>query len=216
MDVNLWLLLGIIIVLTVVAFVVEFIRRRNLEQTMSMDEESFKQEPEMGAYGDGVIGKARVVATVDESGTASSSANDSTTTCQQLDTIVVFVAAFPGQSFAGYELLQSLSSAGLRHGDRNIFHAFDDNENLLFSVASADANGAIDVDNMGGFSCQGLCLFLPEQLNAPVKAFERMLITAHRLAEDLNGRILDQNQQPLTTQMLESLRQQLEPVRKMA
>ena len=55
--------------------------------------------------------------------------------------LIIHVMAQPGAAFAGYDLYQSLTSAGLTYGEMKVFHRYaEKNEktrNVMFSVASA-------------------------------------------------------------------------------
>lgn len=125
--------------------------------------------------------------------------------------VVIFLIAPPRRPFAGYELLQALQAAGLEFGDMNIFHRYSDNEDaVLFSVASAVEPGIFDLTNIGGFFCPGLSLFMPIQTNIDMRdAFELMLETAEQLAEDLEANICDADQAPLTPEKLTEYREKI-------
>ena len=125
--------------------------------------------------------------------------------------LVLFLIAPPRRPFAGYELLQALQSAGLEFGEMNIFHRYSENENaVLFSVASAVEPGIFDLANIGGFFCPGLSLFMPLENNIDMsEAFELMLETAEQLAEDLDANICDSDHVPLTTEKLAEYRDKI-------
>src|SRR3990167_2175937 len=79
------------------------------------------------------------------------------------DVVVALYLMMPeGMTYAGYELLQALLSAGLRFGEHRIFHRHthkDGRGDVLFHCASAIAPGTFDLTKMGSFTSQGLCLF---------------------------------------------------------
>lgn len=121
------------------------------------------------------------------------------------DIIVLYVMAPEGQPFVGYELLQAVTSAGLRFGKMDIFHYQDDDEPTknLFSLCSAVEPGSFDIANMGALICPGLSLFM--QISAtdnPKAVFNLMLETAGQLADDLAGYVCDEKRQPLTDEKL--------------
>lgn len=122
--------------------------------------------------------------------------------------ITFFIMAQPNRSFAGYELLQALHSAGLNYGEMNIFHRYaDDSDLILFSVASAVEPGIFDMANIGAFSCPGLSIFMPLQNDGDMLDILELLIeTAEQLAEDLDGILYDQDHQPLTAEKLQHYR----------
>ena len=56
-----------------------------------------------------------------------------------------------------------------------------------------------NLQEMGGFSCMGLSLFLKLMYTEDdIENFELMLTTAEQLAEDLNGELHDEMRFPLT------------------
>ena len=116
--------------------------------------------------------------------------------------ITLHVMAAKDRVYSGYELLQSLLTVGLRYGEKNIFHRYEQKTghgSVLFSLASAVEPGVFDLTRMGAFSCPGLILFLRvNEVGNPIKAFEVMLDTAGQLVEDLGGEVMDENRIRLT------------------
>lgn len=126
--------------------------------------------------------------------------------------IVLLVGAFPGKAYMGYELHQALLAAGLRFGEKNIFHRYKDDENsrVLFSLAAATADGAFNIEDMGSFKCNGLLLFM--YLDAKQKlmtSFDLMLDTARQLVEGLGGEIYDELRQVINAEAIKSLRERI-------
>lgn len=116
------------------------------------------------------------------------------------DIVILYVIAKTGKTFAGYELLQILLSLGLRFGDMNIFHYYqntDDQENVLFSLASATEPGTFDLLNMDTFSCKGLSLFMRKTGDSEEDSmrYTTMLETASQLSDDLAGYLLNGQKQ---------------------
>jgi cell division protein ZipA len=116
------------------------------------------------------------------------------------DIVILYVIAKTGKTFAGYELLQILLSLGLRFGDMNIFHYYqntDDQENVLFSLASATEPGTFDLLNMDTFSCKGLSLFMRKTGDSEEDSmrYTMMLETAVQLSDDLAGYLLNGQKQ---------------------
>lgn len=126
---------------------------------------------------------------------------------------ILFLRAPAGRQYGGYELLQSLLSCGLRFGENNIFHRYEqqeDNVITLFSVAAATKTGELNPADMGEFTCSGLSLFLTlNQHIYPSVNFELMLDTARQLAEDLSGNLLDESQEPLSADKLQQIRDKI-------
>lgn len=130
-----------------------------------------------------------------------------------LERIILFLRAPAGRQYGGYELLQSLLSCGLRFGENDIFHRYEqhpDGQIILFSIAAATKTGALNPADMGDFTCSGLSLFLTlNQHVYPSVNFELMLDTVRQLAEDLSGNILDEKQSPLTQDKVQQIREKI-------
>lgn len=97
--------------------------------------------------------------------------------------------AKPGDKFASYDLLQTISSTGMQFGEMNIFHYYKPATKIpLFSLASATEPGFFDFDRIGDFTCTGLVLFMNVyNTSEPKNVFELMLQTAEQLVDDLDG-----------------------------
>lgn len=130
------------------------------------------------------------------------------------ETLFVFhLLAHPDRPYTGYELLQSISSAGFHYGAMNIFHYHVDNDKekpRLFSLAQSVEPGTFDLDHVAEMQCPGLCLFMSvntaEQHTA--ERFEQLLDTAQTLLQELGGTLCDQQRRPFTSQQLETYRSQ--------
>ncbi len=125
------------------------------------------------------------------------------------DLIVLYLKSASNKPYAGYELLQSILSSGLRYGDRQVFHRYESDTartNVLFSLASAVGPHTFDLPRMGGYSTTGLCFYfsLSDQKD-PMEAFEAMLHTAGQLSEDLGGKVLDNSRQLLTKETVREI-----------
>lgn len=132
---------------------------------------------------------------------------------QQNDLIVISILSKPDSYFASYDLMQAISSCGLQFGEMNIFHYYETNKNsksVLFSLASATEPGEFDINRMGDFSCSGLTLFMQlKHVSDPESAFELMLDTAYKLAEDLDGELRAGHNSPLNKDALETFRERV-------
>lgn len=129
------------------------------------------------------------------------------------EVIVFYILAPAKQPFIGYELLQAVLTAGLRYGEMNIFHRYDEQQTeyekspILFSLASAVEPGIFDMANIGSTSCLGLSIFLtPTRVENPLAVFELMLETAQQLADDLGGQLCDEQRHPLSAAAIEKCR----------
>jgi cell division protein ZipA len=130
-----------------------------------------------------------------------------------LEREILLLRAPPGRPFSGYELLQSLLTCGLRFGENNIFHRYEQNPEgpvILFSVAAATPTGELKPADMGDFNCPGLSLFITLNHHIyPSVNFELMLDTARQLMEDLGGTLLDVRQSLLTADKIQQIREKI-------
>jgi len=116
---------------------------------------------------------------------------------------MLFLSAKGQNIFAGYELLQTLLSCGLRFGDGGLFHRHQHSSGqgpVLFSVAAASATGTFDLQNMGSMSMKGLCLFMELSGNVAIdhERLDIFIQTAKQLAEELHANLLDEHQKPVS------------------
>lgn len=121
--------------------------------------------------------------------------------------IMMFLQAKENRQLAGYELLQTILSVGLRFGEGHLFHRHQHPNGqgpVLCSLAAATSTGVFDLQNIGAFSVRGLCLFMQSSGNRTIDAerFSIMLETAKQLSDDLDTYLLDDKQQPLTQEKL--------------
>lgn len=126
--------------------------------------------------------------------------------------IVLQINSFPARPYMGYELHQALLACNLRFGAMNIFHRHSDNDKrqVLFSLAAATPSGTFNIEDMGGFKCKGLLLFM--YLNGKRKlmaSFDLMLDTARQLTEELGGEIYDDLQQLISVDVIKRLRERI-------
>ena len=127
--------------------------------------------------------------------------------------IAINVVAGEGCEFAGRELWEFLHAAGLRHDKMKILSKFEANRTdgqPVFRVANIVNPGTFDAESIDDFSTPGISMFM--LLPAPINnllAFEQMLAVARRLAEALDGRLLDSNRQEMTAQGVEQARRRI-------
>lgn len=121
--------------------------------------------------------------------------------------LMIFLLAKDRRQLAGYELLQTILAAGLRYGADQLFHRhqhLNGQGPVLCSLATATNNGLFDLQNIGGISLSGLCLFMHCCGNKKLDD-ERLTImvdTAMQLADDLDAHLLDQHRQKFSEQSL--------------
>lgn len=125
--------------------------------------------------------------------------------------LALFVMAPEGMVFPGDALGELLRDAGLRFGDMDIYHWFQQMEagppEAVFSVASMVEPGTLERAGDPGFHTPGLALFLRLPGPAPGgEAFEAMLATGRRLADGLGGELKDERRSTLTQQTIGHIR----------
>jgi cell division protein ZipA len=114
--------------------------------------------------------------------------------------------------FDGERLLKSVSGYGLRFGEMGMFHRHEHpngHGHVLFSMARVDETGAFDLETMGAEFITAVTLFMALPNHQPYVAYDMMVDTAKRLANEFCGQVLDQNQQPLNRQLTGHYREQV-------
>ena len=127
--------------------------------------------------------------------------------------VSLFLAARAGQSFHGPDLVVAAEKAGLVFGHMNIFHRLVDNhpeQGPIFSVANLVKPGSFDLANIQDLRTPGISFFmaLPGPLPA-LDAWDAMLPAAQRLAELLDGVLLDEERNALGRQRIAHIREDL-------
>jgi cell division protein ZipA len=127
--------------------------------------------------------------------------------------VTLFVVAREGAPFHGPDLVVAAEKAGLEFGDMGIYHRLVDGKRELgpiFSVANMLKPGNFDLGRLDALRTPGVSFFMT--LPAPLKAldaWDAMLPTAQRLAELLDGHVLDEERNALGRQRIAHIRDQL-------
>ncbi|PNS08205.1 cell division protein ZipA [Solilutibacter silvestris] len=127
--------------------------------------------------------------------------------------VSLFVAARAGQSFHGPDIVVAAEKTGLTFGHMNVFHRLIDRhpeQGPVFSVANIMKPGSFDMAQIQALETPALAFFLT--LPAPVSALEAwdmMLPTAQRIAELLDGVLLDEERNALGRQRIQHIRDEL-------
>ncbi|MDD3519592.1 MAG: cell division protein ZipA [Chromatiales bacterium] len=132
-----------------------------------------------------------------------SAASEDADTDENMIVVLHVMARQPGH-FGGLDLLRAFRDLRLEHGAMNIFHRMtetDAGEESLFSIANMLNPGTFDPDRMDDFETPGVAFFLqlPAAIDG-VDAYEEMLECAVRLAQKLDGLVLDSARQLATPQ----------------
>lgn len=115
-------------------------------------------------------------------------------------------------AFDGRQLLGLLLQYGLRYGDMNIFHRHESptgHGGVLFSLAQAMEPGTFDLDRMESSTVPGVSLFLSLPGNKSLMAYDLMVDTARRLAQEMSGDVLDASSQLVTPGQLDAWREEV-------
>ena len=127
--------------------------------------------------------------------------------------VTLFVVAREGNVFHGADLIVAAEKAGLEFGDMGIYHRLVDGKRELgpiFSVANMVKPGNFDLSRVDTLLTPGLSFFMT--LPAPIPAldaWDAMLPTAQRLAELLDGQVLDEERNALGRQRVAHIRDEL-------
>jgi cell division protein ZipA len=127
--------------------------------------------------------------------------------------VTLFVAARPGETLRGSDLVVAAEKAGLVYGDMNIFHRLVDGKpeaGPVFSVANMVKPGSFDLRRVHEIETPGITFFmtLPGPM-AALDAWETLLPTAQRMAELLDASVLDEERNTLGRQRIAHMRDEL-------
>jgi len=175
-------------------------------------------EPTIGAQLEGELGtsqeypdEAAVQAEIDLDGSASAVGRR---TSEDFDKIVtLYIAARRDQKLHGPDIVVAAEKAGLAYGHMNVFHRLVEGHperGPVFSVANIMKPGSFDMATIQSLETPAIAFFLT--LPAPVAAldaWEMMLPTAERMAELLDGVLLDESRNALGRQRVQHLRDEL-------
>ncbi|GHE25742.1 cell division protein ZipA [Vulcaniibacterium thermophilum] len=133
---------------------------------------------------------------------------------EEFDKIVtVYLAARAGRKLHGPDIVVAAEKAGLVYGHMGVFHRLIENHperGPIFSVANIMKPGSFDMANIQALETPALAFFLT--LPAPISAldaWETMLPTAQRMAELLDGVVLDDQRNALGRQRIAHIRDEM-------
>ena len=127
--------------------------------------------------------------------------------------VTLYIAARAGNVLRGPDIVVAAEKAGLTYGHLNVFHrlvAGHPERGPVFSVANIRKPGSFDMDVIQSLETPAIAFFLT--LPAPVPALEAwdaMLPTAERMADLLDGVLLDEHRNALGRQRIAHLREEL-------
>ncbi len=135
-------------------------------------------------------------------------------TSEDFDKIVtVYIAAKAGQALRGPDIVVAAEKAGLTYGHMNVFHRLVEGHperGPIFSVANIKKPGSFEMAEIQSLETPAIAFFLtlPTSLNA-LDAWETMEPTARRMAELLDGVVLDEQRNALGRQRVAHIREEL-------
>jgi len=189
--------------------------------------ESHRLEPTLGEQLEGdlsrtdpITGEATTQAELElfdrtlEGGANAASSELGKRVSDEFDKIVtLYLAARAGEKLRGSDIVVAAEKAGLVYGHMGVFHRLVDNHHErgpVFSVANIMKPGSFDMANIQTLETPAIAFFLT--LPAPVAAldaWETMLPTAQRMAELLDGVVLDEQRNALGRQRIAHVRDEL-------
>lgn len=132
----------------------------------------------------------------------------------EFDRIVsLYVAAKAGNTLRGQDIMVAAEKAGLTFGHMDVFHRLVDGrpeQGPVFSVANIIKPGSFDMASIGELETPAIAFFLT--LPAPMSAldsWDTMLPAAQRMAELLDGVVLDEERNALGRQRIQHIRDEL-------
>jgi cell division protein ZipA len=146
---------------------------------------------------------------------AAAQKTENTKTVDPTDVIILNIMARPQHHFAGDAIVKAALLCGLRYGENNIFHFYEPSsvsrkDKSIFSLVNVVKPGTFDMNNMQNFTSPGLCLFMgvpgPDNIEA---SFQKMLLVAHKLANQLDTDLYDELHNPLTQKRLKQIHERV-------
>jgi cell division protein ZipA len=135
-------------------------------------------------------------------------------TSEDFDKIVtLYIAARAGQVLKGTDIVVAAEKAGLTYGHMNVFHRLvqgHPEQGPVFSVANVRKPGSFEMSEIQTLETPAIAFFLT--LPAPVPAldaWEMMQPAAERMAELLDGVVLDESRNALGRQRIQHLREEM-------
>lgn len=220
-DIGLLRLSILVAGLLLIAAIYFFGRPRKSGQGRRVEEERGRIEPVLGATPESGSGPALEQGAVQSELALDAPAASAAATSElgkrreeSFEKIVtLYVAARAGQVLRGPDIVVAAEKAGLVYGHMQIFHRLVDghpDRGPVFSVANIRKPGGFDMATIQELETPAVAFFLT--LPAPIPAldaWEKMLPTAQRMAELLDGVVLDESRNALGRQRIAHIREEL-------
>ena len=127
--------------------------------------------------------------------------------------IILYIMSPKGHVFAGEGVHAVMTSAGLVHGEHQIYH-YMENDMSVFSIANAIEPGYFELSQLQNTTTPGLAVFM--QLPGPMecrKAFDHLIEISQRLAAALSGELCDEHRVSLSQQTITHLKEKVDAYR---
>jgi len=180
------------------------------------DLEDFGIVPEKAATFDEPISPVELVAPSSSEGNIhyADDENDTAPRFVVPDIIQFSLNAKPGQSFNGLDLASAFNIAQMVYGSLKIYERLVGNRLVDFCVASMTKPGTFpdpsDVSGLESYTSTGLVFLMqPNVLDNPQAVFDDFTDTLQLLAVELEGDMLDHENNPLTEETIRLFRQSL-------
>jgi cell division protein ZipA len=127
--------------------------------------------------------------------------------------IMLYLAAKSGQTISGAELVLATEKVGLNYGHHNIYHRLSESSRSnepVFSMANVIQPGYFDLSQIDSLQTPGVSFFmtLPGPVTA-IQAWDTMLPIAERMAQLLDGVLLDSDRNALGRQRILHIKEEL-------
>ena len=184
-----------------------------------------RMEPTLGAqleqqlaagtdYGDEALVQAEMDLLDDAIGAVQPNSELGKRVSEDFDKITtLYIAARAGHTLRGPDIVVAAEKAGLTYGHMNVFHRLvqgHPEQGPVFSVANVKKPGSFEMSEIQTLETPAIAFFLT--LPAPVAAldaWEMMQPAAERMAELLEGVVLDEQRNPLGRQRVQHLREEM-------
>ncbi len=127
--------------------------------------------------------------------------------------LVMTVVANGPEGFDGKLLLQLVLACGMRFGEMDIFHRFEDGIDsgaVQFSMANATGTGVFDISTIETLNTRAVSFFMSmEEPREVMNALQCMLATAETVASHMKGELVDDNRLLMRPQTQEHYRQRV-------
>ncbi len=133
---------------------------------------------------------------------------DQAAPAEKASVVPVYLVARDPQGFTGAQLIEAFARHGFEFGEMDVYHHADAQGHALFSLMNGIAPGTFDPASLPGQHTPALALFLRLPVHGqPGLVFEQFLDIAHRLAEELDGSLLDERREGLSSEAIDRMRE---------